>query len=96
MSESDRPSRHVTLPTSTNLTHVFDRMGYEFLDITETRAVVIFSGDILLFEVTTGRLDAAEGFNVEFWAPAPGEDRDPEQVVDTFVDEVTAHVDGDP
>lgn len=93
MSDGDRPTRHVSLSASSNLVQIFDRVGYEYLTVTDQRAIAIYGGNILLLNITTGELDAVEAFTVEFWAPAPDENRNPERVVDEFVDTVMNLID---
>jgi hypothetical protein len=92
MTGRDASTRRYSFATPVDLAALLEAQHIEFLDVEETRAIVIFGETIFNVEVADGSLDCVEGVEVRvFDPPAAVELTDHEAVndlMDTFVTRV--------
>jgi hypothetical protein len=85
-------TRRYSFGTSVDLQALFNEHHIEFLDVDDTRAIVIFSEAILNVEVDDGPLDHADGVEVAvFEPPTDVEPTDQEAIrglINEFIDRV--------
>jgi hypothetical protein len=94
MGDDEEPVQHCQLDAPVDIPQTLAAAGIEYLDVDDTRTVVIYRSGILMVTATDGHASAARAFDVELWEP-PMEDtnRDPADFFTTFIDEVVATTD---
>lgn len=91
MTGEDEPTQHCQLTKQVDLITALDAAAIEHLDIDEHRTVVIYQSAILMLIVTEGQATAAREFDVELWkSPVHDPDRDPDDLLTAFIDELLA------
>lgn len=91
MTGEDEPVQHCTLDEPVDLRTALDAAAIEYLDVDDHRTIVIYQNAILMVIATEGQATAAKAFDVELWEPPADEfDRDPDDLLTAFIDELAA------
>jgi hypothetical protein len=89
MADDDEPVQHCRLDTGVNIPNALEAAGMEYLDVDDTRTIVIYQSAILMVTATEGRASAAQAFDVEFWEEPPDDPSpNPGALVTAFIDEL--------
>ena len=95
MADDDEPVQHCRLDTGVDIPNALEAAGIEYLDVDDTRTIVIYQSAILMITSTEGDASAAQAFDVALWEPPVEDaDRDPVDLLTTFIDDIVATVDG--
>lgn len=94
MTGEDEPVQRCSLAELTDLITALDAAAIEHLAVDEHRTIVIYQSAILMVNATEGRATAAREFAIELWnSPAHDPDRDPDELLSAFIDELLATTD---
>lgn len=94
MGDDEEPVQHCRLDTAVDIPTTLETAGIEYLDVDDTRTIVIYQSAILMIVATEGQASATQAFDVELWEPpVEGADRDPVDFLTTFIDDVLATTD---
>ncbi|ELY62589.1 hypothetical protein [Natronococcus jeotgali] len=95
MSSDSDPSREYPFGSPIDLPSTFEGLSIQYLDVNETRALVIYQTAILNLEVLEGGLSAASRIELEVYEE-PREDysadteKSSDSVVDSLLDQLTS------
>jgi hypothetical protein len=91
MTGDDEPMQHCTLDEPADLPAALEAAAIEYLDVDNHRTIVIYQSAIFMVTATEGQATTAQAFDVELWEPPANEfDRDPEDLLTAFIDELVA------
>ena len=94
MTDEDEPTQHCRVGEPVNLFAALDAAGIEHLEVDAQRTVVIYRTAILMLIVTEGQATAARVFDVELWkSPLDDPNRDPDDFLTAFIDELLTTTD---
>ncbi|WP_394743208.1 hypothetical protein [Natronococcus roseus] len=95
MSSDSDPSREYTFGSPIDLPSTLEALNIQYLDVNESRALVIYQTAILNLEVLEGKLSAASRVELEVYED-PREDysadteKSSDSVVDSLLDQLTS------
>ena len=94
MADDEEPVQQCTVAEPVDLRAALETAAIEHLGVDDYRTVAIYQQTILMVIVTAGEVTAAQAFDVELWKGSPNQpDRDSEELLTTFIDELVATTD---
>ncbi|MXR43176.1 hypothetical protein GRX01_17755 [Halobaculum sp. WSA2] len=94
MADDGEPVQSCRLDTEVDIPNTLGAAGIEYLDVDDTRTIVIYQSAVLMVTATDGQASTARAFDVALWEPpVEDSDRNPVDLLTAFIDEVVAITD---